>query len=245
MIDALSAAVNSMGNDLVRMAGLSQNIANATTPSFHKEMLVSRSFTDYLALGGLDEKSRALIPVNMPVLEARIDQRPGALKYTGNPLDLAIEGNGYFEVSTDQGVAYTRQGNLRLDSNGRLVTEAGHPVLSNGGEIVPGSSQPTIDQSGKVMVGSKEVGRIKILTASDVNKMVTIGSGLYASGEATLSATDGSTHVRQGFLETSNVSSMEEMVRMIETMRHFESTQRVVQGYDEMLDIAIRKLGEF
>ena len=245
MIDALSAAVNSMGNDLVRMAGLSQNIANATTPSFHREMLVSRSFTDYLALGGGDEKSLALIPVNTPVLETRIDQRPGALKYTGNPLDLAIEGNGYFEVATSQGTAYTRQGNLRVDTHGRLVTEAGNPVLGSGGEIMPGSSQPVIDQSGKVMVGSKEVGRIQILTVSDPNKLVAIGSGLYAPGEETLTATDGSTRVRQGFLETSNVSSMDEMVRMIETMRHFESAQRVVQGYDEMLDIAIRKLGEF
>lgn len=244
MIDALTATTDSMINDMARLNAVSHNLANSGTAGFKKEIQVSRPFLEYLGMERSAQSSR-LFAVGLPHTETVTDHRPGTLKLTGNPLDLAIEDDGYFEVMTEQGPAYTRQGSFRLDAQGRLVTDAGMPVSGVSGELMLTTSQPMIDSSGKVFEGERQVGQVNLVKFTDARTLQSIGSGLYLAGAGSTIKNDGYNRLRQGYTEASNVNSMTEMVKMIETMRHFESSQRIIQGYDEMMGKSIRTLGEF
>lgn len=244
MIDALTATTGGMVDDMARLNAISHNLANSGTAGFKKQVLVSRPFLEYLRLAGASEPP-ANFPVGLPRTETITDHRPGTVKFTGNPMDVAIEDDGFFEVMTDHGPAYTRQGSFRLDVQGRLVTEAGMPVAGTSGEIFLKTSGPVILQSGKILENDREVGQIRLARFADPGSLEHIGNGLYLAGSASTLKNEGYDRIRQGYTEASNVNSMTEMVKMIETMRHFESSQRIVQGYDEMLDKTIRTLGEF
>lgn len=230
-------------NDVARLTAVSQNLANGTTVGYKKEIMVTRPFVEYL---GVQARGGAVaLPVGSPVVSSVTDFRAGPLKQTGNPLDLAVADEGFFEVMTEQGPAYTRQGTFRLDGAGRLTTEAGLPVMGVSGELLLAGPQPLIDAEGRVFEGERQVGQLKLVKFTDPRTLEAAGAGLYRAGPASTVKTDGYDRIRQGYTEASNVDSMTEMVKMIETMRHFESGQRVVQGYNDMLEKTIRTLGEF
>lgn len=240
MIDALSAAEAGMMNDMLRMNSISNNLANSGTAGFKRELTSVRGFADQLDMLAGASGAPA---VGRPQLSTTTDQSPGVLKFTGNPLDLALEGDGLFEVMTEQGTAYTRQGGFHVDEAGRLVTANGMPVMGKDGEIRLTSGQPRVDREGKVWEGERLVGQLRTVKfqADDLLKM---GGGLYAARVSAQKDENSQTQIRQGYVEASNVVLMEETVRMIETMRHLESSQRVIQSYDEMLDKAINVIGE-
>jgi flagellar basal-body rod protein FlgG len=172
--------------------------------------------------------------------------QPGALQATGQSLDLALAGDGFFEVATAHGPAYTRQGNLHLDARSRLVTAAGDAVMGQGGEIVLGTGAATVDAAGNItdQASGRQLGRLRIVRFDPAVRPQALGDGLWAEAPGMREVADAERDVRQGYLERSNVNSTQEMVRLMQTMRHFESVQRVVQGYDDMLGTAIRKLGD-
>jgi len=233
-----------MHNALARVEGTSLNMANLTTAGYKRSVPVTRSFSDYLSVGGYAGAPRLPLPIMLPGVDQVPDFKSGGVQFTGNPLDLAISGEGYFEVSTPSGPAYTRKGNFRLDERGRLVTEQGHPLQGQGGELVLTTSQPAIDDAGRVTEAGRQLGQIRTIRFSDPQGMVRLEAGLYGQGSAQTAQADGEARVRQGYLENSNVDSTAEMVGLIESMRHFEAAQKIVQGYDDILEKAIRKLGE-
>jgi flagellar basal-body rod protein FlgF len=238
MLDALTMTDAGMSNDVQRMHAISHNLANASTVGFKREITVARAFTDHLsgATGSISVDVR-------PALTDYVDHSAGSLKYTANPLDLGLEGDGYFVVTTPAGEAYTRQGNLRVDADGRLVTAGGHPVLGTGGEIRLTAPEPRIDNQGYVWEGATQVGQLKLMSVRNPESMTTLGQGLYMMTDAT-ELGDGTLGVRQGFIETANVVAMNEMIKMIETVRHFETSQKLIRAYDAMLDRAINTGGE-
>jgi flagellar basal-body rod protein FlgF len=240
MVDALGAAIAFMTNDIARMNVIGQNLANASTAGYRREMPVATAFQDALAAG-----ARGAYPAQLAGVDRVQDFKPGMLQSTRNPLDFAIQGDGFFEIQTDAGSRYTRQGNFRLDSLGRLVTESGSPVMSDGGEIVLKSGKVSVDAQGRILEGDRPAGTLRIARFSDPHTLTHLGSGMYAMGQGSTLRTDGYAQVRQGFVEGSNVNSTQEMVRMIETVRHFESGQKLIQAYDDMLERALNKLGEF
>src|SRR5262249_51277852 len=158
---------------------------------------------------------------------------------TGNPLDLALEGDAYFAIDTGRSEAYTRQGTFRLDVNGALVTVAGERVLTTNGYVRLTSPAPQIDAQGNIRDNGAVVGQLKLVTGSNPQSLQEIGNGLYAASDSTTVTPADSARVRQGFTEASNVVTMNEMIGMIETVRHFEASQKLLQGYDAMLDRAI------
>ncbi|MES2355371.1 MAG: flagellar basal-body rod protein FlgF [Pseudomonadota bacterium] len=239
MNEVLSIAASSMGFDTERLQSIANNLANVTTIGYKRDIVdkkaVAAVFDHHLQFAGMVA----------PQETAAVDMHPGALQSTGNPLDLAIEGGGFFEIKTADGVAYTRAGAFRLDRQGQLVNEGGNPVMGTGGPITLSTPIPVIDKLGRVFEKGTQVAQIKVVSFSNINQLNHIGQGLYDGTKAHAVQGQDANNLRQGFIEASNVSSMHEMVRMMETLRHFESMQKVVQGWDGAQDTVMRKLGEF
>ena len=221
---------------------ISQNIANANTTGYKKDTL---SFKEYLLQtdAGGDPDGRVMSDFS----GSRTDLSSGTIVRTGNSLDIAVEGTGFIAL---EGGRFTRRGDLQKNSDGYLTTHEGTRVLGAGGPIaLPADSvQISIDLEGKISVvqaGSTlptEIDTIKIVDAGPNGSVVKAGDGVYTfSGDAT--AATGS--IKQGYLETSNVDSVKEMVRMIDTMREFESFQKAIQMFDSATSKVTNELGRF
>jgi flagellar basal body rod protein FlgG len=236
-MDLLSIAAVAMRNDQDRANAVSQNIANVLTPGYKRVHAVAEPFDAQMA--AVQSSSTA------PRTSIALDMRPGPMRPTGRPQDIAVEGDGFLEISTPNGPAYTRQGSLRVDPEGRLLSSQGMPVMGAAGEIRLANEAFTVLPSGDIRQGERVVARLKLSYFDKVGSMVAAGNGLFLQGEAVSRMPDAPGTFRTGFIEGSNVNSPQEMVRLTETVRHFESMQKMVQGYDETLEKAIRKLGEF
>lgn len=232
----LEIAAQAMQADLQRLAHISQNLANVQTPGYKRTVSVQRPFA--LQMEAEQAQAAAL------QIDGTVDHAAGSLRATGNPMDLALEGDGFFVVQTAQGRALTRQATLQLDAQGRLSTAAGLPVQGERGELQVGSAAKAwhVDAHGEVWADGRSVGRLLVLRVNDRALLQPLGGGLYR-GEDAGQAVD-APRVMAGYQEASNVSSSSEMVHLMETGRHFEALARTVQGYDEALEKAIRKLGE-
>jgi flagellar basal-body rod protein FlgG len=239
MNEILAIAADSMTLDSARLQSIAHNLANVTTTGF-KRLVVSR--TPFVV--AFDDALSA-VPVSPAEERLSTDFKAGAMRKTESPLDLAIEGDGFFEVRTPQGTRYTRAGAMQLDRNGALVTQAGYEVSGAQGKILLSSANPVIDKLGRIFEKDKQVDQIKIVQFSDKRPPEYLGEGLYSASGSSIATDQGLPSLRQGFLEASNVSSTGEMIKIIETMRHFESMQKVVQGFDDLSDTTLRRLGEF
>jgi flagellar basal-body rod protein FlgF len=157
-----------------------------------------------------------------------LDARQGTLKRTGRELDVALEGPGHFMVRNGDALEPTRNGSFSLNATGMLVDGRGRPVTGPSGEwIVIGAGQAEIDAEGFVSVLEETVGRIGVF-----------------QNDTLLGAEDG-VQLRQGFLESSNVDVTDQMVRVMETTRHFGLAARALRAYDGMLEAAIEQAAEF
>lgn len=239
MSEILAIAARSMTDDMARLATISHNLANATTPGFRKDLVVSRPFRDYLQVDG--PAGRQMLATTVPVHDTVVDHRAGSVRYTGGPLDVALDGPGFFELAAENGPLYTRAGNFQVDARGRLVSADGIPVA---GDITLTSAQVRIDAQGRVWDDDRPAGQLRVVAFERAGELRKIGHGLFIAPTQTGTVTE-EARVRQGFLENSNVVSLNEMVAVIETMRHFEASQKLIQSHDELLDRTIRTLGEF
>lgn len=237
MVDPISLTLASMQNDVQRMNTLSNNSANALTPGFKREFVTATGlFTPLASPGGA---------ASAPLQTVVTDFSPGAPRKTSNPLDVALMGDGYFEVRTDHGTAYTRSGAFHIDQQGRLVTPAGFPVQGTGGEILLSSPNPVINLQGQIFDKDVQVGQLKVVNFERTARLTSIGGGLLLSPNGVAPQELPLARMTQGHLESSNVDSAREMVSMVETFRHFESSNRLLQAYDDMRDKAFRSLGQF
>jgi flagellar basal-body rod protein FlgF len=238
-VDILQIAGAAMQRDMTGLNIISQNIANVTTPGYKKQIAPAFEAQINAALRG----AAAAADHGAPSL----DMAAGPLRPTGNNHDMAIDGDGFFELVTPAGPAYTRQGALHVNIDGVLAGAQGMPLAGAAGGPIHLLNLPfTVASNGEVSQSGRVVGQLKLVQFEGAASMQAMGAGLYGQGSARLAQQAARTAtVRAGFLEGSNVSSPQEMVRLSETVRHFESMQRVVQGYDDSLEKAIRKLGEF
>jgi flagellar basal body rod protein FlgG len=182
--------------------------------------------------------------VQLPHIEPVVDDHSGALKFTGKPLDVAMQDNVYLAVQSTEGELYTRQGDLHIDARGRLVTASGLPVQGMTGEIRLASDKPVINQQGQIYIDEQPVAELKLMRFPPATELQSLGNGLYRTSSPGQAGTEENL-LRQGYIEASNVNMNEQMIRMIELTRHFESTQRLLRGYDEMLGNAINEIADF
>jgi len=167
----------------------------------------------------------------------------GTLIQSNNPHDLAISGTGYFQVQGEQGIYYTRRGDFHLNTKGELVCATGERVLGNTGTIQIDSEHFSIDKQGAISVDNHKIDQLQIAQFEHAEGLRYSGNGLYQTEESPITSSS-STKVLQGFIEQSNSKSIDEMLDMVSTSRHFEANQRIMRTADHLLATAINQLGE-
>jgi flagellar basal-body rod protein FlgG len=226
-----------------RLDIISNNLANVNTVGFKKDKM---SFEGILA----STANPPQVPQNTtadPILQKEnvyIDYAAGIINQSGNPLDLAIDGDGFFTINTPEGKAYTRQGNFRLAADGTLVTSDGYPVLGQEGAIRIQGSRIEIDANGEIVVDGTASGKISLVDFEKPYNLTKTGSTLFVPADSQETPKVATSQIRQGHIEGSNVDSILEMVQMIETNRYFEACSKVIKGFDDMAAKAATELGK-
>lgn len=216
---------------------ISNNIANASTTGFRRQRML---FEEFLMDAGGERKLSFVQDVGVVR-----DLTEGAKRATDNPLDMAISGEGYFTVETEEGLRYTRNGRFRLDEEGTLVTITGDPVLDADQRPIllnPGDGAVQIAPDGTISTDQGEIGTLGIVTFENLQAVKGVGGGLYESDQAPILAEDAT--VRQGMIEGSNVEPILEMTKMINVLRAYQSTQDLVQKDGDMRRRSIERLAK-
>jgi len=223
-----------------RMDVAASNLANAETTGFKADLILLESVERAPA-----ESEDAPHDVRF-VREVGLvrDMGQGALRMTGNPLDAAIDGVGFFMVQGPNGTAYTRDGAFTLGNEGRLVTSDGRAVLDSGGAPItfdPRGDAPSISRDGAIRVGGEEVGRIGLAAFAQPGALKKIGENLWSAEGQPSQPFEGI--ITQGALEGSNVRPIVELNRLIEISRAYQSASTLVSSADDLRRRSIERLG--
>lgn len=243
MIQGIYTASMGMTPLLQKQDQIANNLSNVNTTGFKQSGLFVKSFQKYLA----DDQLQPFVNCEIKADEVYIDYSEGAMKQTKNPLDLCIKGSGFFSVMTgDDGVQYTRNGNFSLNSEGFLVTSDGSKVLGTEGYIRVERNIPvTVSDRGEVLQDNMSIGFLKVVDFDKPYKMQRCGEGRFRPllPENPERQSKGFV-VRQGYLESSNVDMIKNMVQMIAASRNFEAEQKALHAQDETLDQAVNQVGK-
>lgn len=227
---------------------VANNLANASTVGFKRQQFAARAFPEMLIqrindpvrVGEEMVDPRPLIGrlgLGAALDELSLDLSPALLRHTGNPLDLAIVGPGFFAVQTEGGeVAYTRDGRMMVGPDGMLRTSSGLLLLGVAGPIAVGNAAPYVDNLGRVLVDGEVVGQIALWEFAEPRALARLGDNLLAATEGSGPATPAQASViEREHLEGSNVNVVREMVDLIATQRAYEASQKMIQVQDETL----------
>ena len=260
---------------------IANNVANANTVGFKKDQLVFKEHLTALTKGVEDidiprkefspadfyhtqgaENSMVAVDGSYTIFEQ------GQLQPTNNPLDIGLQGEGFMEVITPNGVRFTRKGNLSINREGELVTDQGYKVLTAVAGAPQGNRDPaslpsyprpedrvvriptdakvTITREGDVVSKNGPIAKLSVVEFVDKHALRKEGNSLYVTpDEANIVRNDVKTIVHQGFLEGSNVNAIEEMSELIKAHRHFESIQKAINAYDTISGRAANDIGKF
>ncbi len=214
---------------------IASNLANASSAGFRGQRNI---FGTVLAEASHHGRMSALNEVtnSYGVLSGTaMDRTQGTMTHTGNDLDVALEGPGYFKVQTANGIAYTRNGSFQVSTAGLLTTAAGDPVLGQSGPIALSRGAVAISADGNVSSGGAITGRLKVVDFSPSTTLTSRGGSYYTAPANTEGAATG-VAVRQGSVESSNVSPVEGVVQLITAQRSAESMRHVLSMLDAEMD---------
>lgn len=223
MSSTISSIARYLGHDVQALDVISQNVANMRTTGYRAE----RIRTDF----------RTGVPDPLPSL----DFADGDLDMTGKPLDLALQGPGFFVVDVDGREMLTRDGQFHIDASQQLVDASGHPVLGQSGPVTLVHDGVRISAAGEIFDGNQSIDSLRVVAVATPEALREAGGGLYAYAGA---AAEWKGSVHQGALEKSNVDASSEMVRLIELTRHAQSVQRAIQAYDQAMQTGINHIGD-
>lgn len=224
---------------------VANNLANASTVGFKKENVSFQSaLSSTLAPARPQAAGESFVEVSG---RTQRSGQQGPLQETGNPLDLAIVGEGYFVVETAGGAAYTRDGRFRLNPDGELVTLAGYRVLTEGGTLSLPQGDLRISSDGSLVMNGQEgqpdqvLDRLLIVAFPDPSRLQQANYGLLVTNQEPVEVTE--PHVQVGYLEDSNVDAVKEMVQMIEINQYYDASARAIQTQDNTLGKAVNEVG--
>jgi flagellar basal-body rod protein FlgG len=221
----LYIAASGMLSEMVRQDQIANDLANASTPGYKSDRATQKSFGDILLANSITGQTVGPLGLGSQIDSIVTDTTPAPVRDTGEPLDFAVQGEGWFGVQTPQGVRYTRNGQFGVSPQGTLIDSMGNQVMGkNGGPVSVG---PT---------GRPDPTQLAVFNVTNPRK---IGNS-YVTGAAAGQATG---LARQGALESSNADPSRSMVDMIASFRAFESGQRVIRTIDETLAKASNVVG--
>jgi flagellar basal body rod protein FlgG len=226
---------------------ISQNISEGTLPGFKKTEVSFASLDGSNSTADSDSVGSEVMRGSMPSATPSISFAQGQLSHTGNDLDFAIQGNGFFQVQQPNGqMAYTRDGEFHLSTDKTLVTSSGLPVQGDSGPITfkSGSGPIAINSEGTITQADQPIGKLAAYDFSDPSTLRRVGDGLFATGDSGAApAKMEHAKILNSYLEGSNVTPMNEMVSLVSVSRAYEASQKVVQTADDNQDKAIQMLG--
>jgi len=226
----------------IRLDVLSNNLANLNTVGFKAEKPIFR-MTD-LEEGSPYQTATAGLSPLAPPMEQIIDFSSGPLHLTGNQLDTAIVGSGFFEVLTDSGPQYTRGGSFTVNPEGLLSTTDGWPVAGQGGTIAIPGSRVEISAAGEVVVDGNVVDSLQVVDFERPYQLQKLGNSRFVPTRSDIAGEPAENYtIAQGYVEISNVDAIRTMTELIDTMRAFESYQRVIRNADEALGKTVNEVG--
>lgn len=221
---------------------VANNIANADTTGFKVESMMARAEPAAPAHTADGPKPVKFVVAN----GVARDFGQGALRQTGGAFDLAVEGAGFFQLSTAEGPRFTRDGRFRLDETGRLVSQTGAPVLGDGGEeilIDPTRGAVTISKDGTLSQADERVGKLGVFGFEDLAVLEKTGDNQLRNSSNLQPQPATEAVVRQGFLEGSNVNPIVEITRMIEVSRAYQSISKMMDSEHELARRSVERLG--
>jgi len=255
MLRALYTAASGMSAQQLNLDTIANNLSNSSTAGFYaRRMQFSDLIYQNVIMPGAAATQQTTIAAGLQVglgtmpAASEVVQTQGNFTSTGNPLDLAIQGLGFFQVTLPDGqIAYTRSGSFHLDAQGNVVTANGNPLQPN--ITVPANATTiTVGSDGTVSVtqqgqtAAQQVGAIQLAMFPNPGGLNSVGNNLYlpttASGDPIIGApgsAEGMGTIQQGMLEQSNVDIVQEFVNLIVAQRSYESNARVVTSADQML----------
>jgi flagellar basal-body rod protein FlgF len=242
MIKGIYSAEASMKPKMAKLEVIANNLANINSTGFKKDKLFVQILKDSAASQATGDGD-----LDGAKIERAVDFSDGVLNQTGNPLDLAIQGRGFFVVDTPLGLRYTRNGNFKLAADGTVTTAEGFAVMGMGGKIqVPQKEKLqqgviTVSETGEIVIDKDIVAKLRIVDFDNLGTLRKDHQSFFATSgtEHIIEGASMTPSVKQGFLEGSNVDGIEEMIAMIELTRGFEADQKMITSQDATLDRAM------
>jgi flagellar basal-body rod protein FlgG len=234
MINGMLESSRGCMKEEFRMDIISSNLANVNVIGFKKDRISFQNILDKTSVS-------ANLPANVTI---RPDMEQGDLNVTNNKLDLAITGNGFFKISTEKGIRYTRKGNFTLDTNGILTTQGGEKVMGKSGPITITGENISVDRKGNIQTDDGTMGQLDVVDFENYRGLSKEGKTLFVNQlnepEVEMPA---ETVISQGYTELSNVNAADEMINMIHALRAFETYQKSMRTIDDLNNQAINQVG--
>jgi len=216
------------------LRSVANNMANSLTPGFKGEL--SRMASVPLAVAD-DKNAQGITPLAfVETMPSVPDAAQGAMENTGKKLDLAINGSGYFQVRTPEGLKNTRGGSLQVNPDGILVDREGRPLMGEEGEVIE------IGEEGEIHVMPN--GEIRVIPDGELQGGGAIVGKISIVDKAGAPVREGESSIWQGYLEMSNVNAVQEMIKMMEVMRSNQTCTKLVQAFDQLEEKMIRDVGK-
>jgi len=240
MIKGLYKSASAMIPRIKEQEAIANNLANAATPGYKKDMI----FTEELSrakMRQVPQKSDWQTPM---IDQVYTEYEQGGLDRTGNPLDIAIEGNGFFVFLNQEGdQILSRAGNLQVSPEGLLINSSGDLLIGDGGPINVGNGTVSITEAGQIEVDGDAVAQIQVADVPKRNELEKAGkTGFMIPQGIELGAAVDFT-IRQGYLESSNVEVIKEMVEMIVSFRNYEADAQSIKAQDDTLEKLLNNVG--
>lgn len=235
MINGMHESSRGCMKEELRMDIISSNLANINVVGYKKDRVSFQKILNQAAV-------TADAPANITI---KPDMEQGDIRATGNKLDIAITGKGFFKIETENGIRYTRKGNFTLDTNGVLVTQNGDTVVGKSGPIQIFGNNISIDKDGNIQTDEGQMAQLDIVDFEDYKGLTKEGGSFFVNTlEQPEIDTPAETTVNQGYTELSNVNAAEEMINMIHSLRAFESYQKSMRVIDELNNRAVNQVGK-
>jgi len=237
-------AMSRQGGLRRQMDVVANNIANMSTNGFKGESMM---FVEHLVKSKGGDKLLGQKLSFVRDISTMTNFSDGPTERTGNPLDLAIQNEGFFVIQTDKGERYTRNGRFKLDEGGQLVTQKGDPVLSSGNSPIflsPEDTEIAISRDGTVSTNNGDLGRLKLVNFDKPQLLKRSAGGLFApvQGQSPKDVED--PDIAQGMLEGSNVKPIVEMAKMINIQRTYDGVRDFLKREDERMRNMVKEMGQ-